>query len=206
MLLVGRGLAAAPPGPGVLAADRVRGDAVRPPFAQGTFREVALIGNALGFEAGAGERMLGALEGLVAPQGALLLEIAPGPGERSRYLARLPPGAVRRLVAAPPAAVLPRIEREGFRAEPRRHRPASFRRWTVEDLERRWVPRGWAVREAMAVAPALGADSARLSEVARDPNAWTRLVALEEELGRRRGRSPGAAAVLVAASRGPRET
>jgi len=203
MLHVGRDLVASLPGSPSPSVERVRADAVRPPFLRGTFREVALVGNALGFEAAAGERMLSAVEELVAPDGVLLLEIAPGSGERSNYLARLPLGAVRRLVVAPARAVLPRIEREGFRAEPVRHRPTSFHRWTVDDLERRWAGRGWKPREVMAVAPALGVDAARLAEVVRDPRAWGRLLELEEELGRRRERWHDAAAVLVAVARRP---
>lgn len=203
-LRVGRELTGAARDVSTAPAERVRGDALSPPFAPRSFGVVALIGNALGFEASAGERMLSAVEALVAPAGVLLLEIAPGPGERSNYLARLPPTAVRRLLAAPPAAVRPRIEREGFRTEPARHRSAGFRRWTVEELDRRWALRGWARTEAVAVAPALGADPERLEQVARDPRAWARLEELEELLGREPPRWNAAAAVLLAASPGPR--
>ena len=199
MLTVGRELAAATKAPGA-AVERVRGDALRPPFGSGSFTEVALVGNTLGFEGASGHQLLDAVEPLVAPGGTLVLEIAPGPGERSRYLRRLPPGAVRRLLSAPASAVLARLGPEGFAREPARHRPASFRRWTVAELADRWRVRGWSLVETMAVAPALGPDPARLTEVAREPSAWERLLELEERLGRDPGRWPSAAAVLVAAA------
>jgi len=200
MLAVGRELSQeAPRSPGGWVS-RVRGNAVRPPLRERAFAEVALVGNTLGFEAESGEILLQAVEALVAPGGVLVLEIAPGPGERSRYLGRLPASAVRRLLAAPPAAVLPRLLREGFLREPERHRPRSFRRWSPAELRERWHVRGWSVGEVMAVAPALGPDQARLREVARDRRAWERLLELEEQLGRAPSRWPAAAAVLVAAS------
>lgn len=199
MLVAGRELAASAVGPS--GVDRVLGDALRPPLRAGAFAEVAMVGNALGFEAGAGVELLDAVEQLIEPGGTLVVEIAPGAGERSRYLGRLPPGAVGRLLAAPPGAILPRLRREGFAPEAPRHRPGSFRRWSVEELLGRWRPRGWSVREAMAVAPALGADPARLEEVGRDRKAWARLLELEEALGREPERWAGAAAVLVAAER-----
>lgn len=198
MLAVGRERTARTGTPKDGTLERVRGDALRPPFAPGAFAEVALVGNTLGFEGSRGRELLDGVEPLVGPGGVLVVEIAPGPGERSRYLRRLPPGAVRRLLAAPASAVLARLAPEGFAREPIRHRPASFRRWTVGELSGRWRPRGWTVREAMAVAPALGPDPTRLSEVARDPVAWTRLLDLEEQLGRDPARWTDAAAVLVA--------
>jgi SAM-dependent methyltransferase len=201
MLAVGREISSPAAGPEALRVERVRGDALQPPFSPGTFDEVALVGNALGFEAGSGDALLQTVEGLVAEGGFLLVEVAPGPGEHARYLARLPHGAVRRLLAAPPAAVLPRVRREGFETEPIRHRTAAFRRWTADELLERWRPLGWRVREAMAVAPALGPDPGRLSEVARDPQAWARLMEMEEQLGREPDRWPNAAAILVAVER-----
>lgn len=203
MLAVGRELGDRLTVHGVPRPERVRGDARRPPFRSGSFASVALVGNALGFEASEGTRLLNAVEDLIAPGGTLVLEIAPGPGERSRYLARLPPGAVRRLVAAPLAAVLPRLDREGFAPEPVRHQPAAFRRWTAGELGARWRPPTWLLREVMAVAPALGPDRARLDAVARDPASWTRLVELEEAIGGRSARWSGAAAVLLAVARAP---
>jgi SAM-dependent methyltransferase len=181
--------------------DPVQGDAIRAPFATRRFAEVAVVGNALGFEASAGPELLAAVEALVAPGGVLVLEVAPGPGERCRYLGRLPPGVVRRLLAAPPAAVLRRLRPEGFSPEPPRHAPTSFRRWSAEELTHRWTSAGWTLREVMAVAPALGLDSERLAEVARDPKAWSRLRELEELLGRESSRWPSAAAVLLAVQR-----
>jgi hypothetical protein len=53
----------------------------------------------------------------------------------------------------------------------------------------------------MAVAPALGADADRVAAVAASPKAWSRLLELEEQLGREADRWAGAAAVLMAVSR-----
>lgn len=204
MLAVGRELVAKVTGPLRLAAERVRGDALRPPFRPGSFSEVALVGNALGFEGPAGVDLLDTAEGLLAPGGRLIVEVAPGSGERSRYLTRLPVGAVRRLLAAPVPAIVPRVLREGFASEPARHRPVSFRRWTASELLARWKTRDWSVKETMAVAPALGQDTARVSEVSRDPRAWAGLLELEEQLGHEPSRWTNAAAVLLAA--GPSAT
>lgn len=202
MLTVGRELAssegradAVPP------VERVQGDALRAPFRPGAFAEIAVVGNPLGFEAGSGTQLLAEVEGLLAPRGTLIVEAAPGPGERSRYLARLPAGAVRRLLAAPLAALLPRVRREGFQREPSRHRPGSFRRWSVEDLVSRWTGADWHLLEVMAVAPALGPEAGHLQEVARDGQAWDRLLLLEETLGREPPRQADAAALLLAVER-----
>jgi len=201
MLTFGRDRAEAEPPSHTLMVERVRGDALRPPFLSSAFGEVALLGNALGFEGGAGEDLLSRAESLVAPRGMLVVEIAPGPGERSEYLRRLPPGAVRRLLAAPTAALLPRVKREGFLPVPERHEPEEFRRWTAGELFDRWRAAGWSVRETMAVAPALGPSTSRLEEIAVEPRAWERLLDLEERLGRDSGRWPNAAALLLAAER-----
>ncbi len=199
MLAVGRELAG---DPGAEASiERVRGDALRPPLRAGGFEEVALLGNALGFETHRGPSLLDRAEELVAPGGLLLLEVAPGPGETSRYLSRLPAGAVRRLLAAPLRAIVPRVEREGYAAEPVRHDDAAFRRWSVPELERRWAASGWKLVDVLAVAPALGPDAARVAAVAADPRAWVRLLELEEAVGRSRARWSRAAAVLLAAER-----
>ena len=205
MLATGREIAAKRGTFAAPAVDRVRGDAARAPFRPESFAEIALVGNALGFEARAGEALLASVEALVAPGGVLVVEVAPGAGERARYLARLPGRVVRRLLAAPPAAVLPRLQREGFRIEAARHRPGSFRRWTAEELARRWRPPGWHLREVMAVAPALGADPDRLTEVAKEPRAWARLVELEEMLGHEPFRWKDAAAVLLAVEHSPQQ-
>ena len=182
---------------------RVRGDAVRPPFPAASFGTVALLGNVVGFAGDEGERVLDAAEDLLAPGGTLIVEIAPGAGERSVYLSRLPAGAVGRLFAAPAAAIEPRIAREGFVPVPERHRSRGFRRWTVARLEERWAPRGLERTEAVAVAPALGAAPDRVDRVRPDPRAWEHLLAVEEALGVRPARWDAAAAVLVAARRLP---
>ncbi len=182
-------------------ADAVLGDGLHPPLKDGAFCAVALLGNALGFEGEAGGELLGAAEQLVARGGVLLVEIAPGPGERSRYLTRLPPGAVRRLVAAPAGAYVPRIDREGFLREPTRRRHSEFRRWKASELAARWAGSGFRLVETVAVAPALGADAERIGEVARDRSAWERLCELEERVGRSPQRWKDAAAVLLAAEK-----
>ncbi|MGP8077314.1 MAG: class I SAM-dependent methyltransferase [Thermoplasmata archaeon] len=191
------GAAGGPP----VALDRVVGDALAPPFPRGSFGEVAVVGNAVGFAGEGSERMLGAVEALVAPGGTLIVEIAPGAGERSRYLGRLPPGTVGRLLAAPPAAVVPRIQREGFTAEPRRHREEEFQRVSVPSLHARWAPPLWELLETVAVAPSLGSDADRIARVRPDAKAWDHLLAVEEEVGRQPARWRSAAAVLVAARR-----
>jgi SAM-dependent methyltransferase len=206
MLRTGRELSGRAPAPAGRPPDRVWADALKPPFLPAGFRTVALLGNTLGFETRSGPELLGATERLVAPGGRLLLEVAPGSGERSRYLTRLPPGAVRRLLAAPVAAVAPRVEREGYVPEPGDDRLGSFRRWSVEEVVARWERQGWRLLEATAVAPALGPAAERLAEVARSPPAWSRLLELEEALGRSPRRWPAAAAALLAAERPPSPT
>lgn len=182
-------------------AERVRGDASRPPLAPGRFGAVALLGNTLGFAGRAGEDLLAAAESLVAAGGRLLIEIAPAAGERSRYLARLPSSAVARLLRSPTAAVLPRVLREGFEEEPaRRAEPGAFRRWTAEELAARWRTAGWTREETMAIAPALGPETQRLEAIRRDAKAWKHLQDLEEAIGRTPERWSRAAAVLLAAS------
>jgi len=183
--------------------ERVRGDSLRPPFRPRTFGEVAVLGNTLGFAGERGLELLSECEELVAPGGTLVVEIAPGPGERSRYLERLPPRAVGRLLIAPSRALVPRIAREGFLAEPVRHDNPSFRRWDAGVVIRRWESLGWEPLEVLAVAPALGPDNARSAEVQLQPRAWGHLLEIEEALGRREERWPLAAAVLLSARRGP---
>jgi len=184
------------------AIDRIRADARRPPLASGTFALVALLGNALGFAGEEGGGLLEAAEALVRPGGLLLVEIAPGPGERSRYLARLPPRVVARLLRAPVGAAVPRVEREGFDPEPARKRsPGTFARWEAPALLDRWSGAGWVPAETIAVAPGLGPDAARLEAVRADPKAWGHLLELEERLGRPAPRWKRAAAVLLAVER-----
>jgi SAM-dependent methyltransferase len=193
------------PGPGKGARalpDRIQGDAERPPLASGAFSLVAVLGNTLGFAGAGADRILGAAGSLVGPGGTMVLEVAPGSGERSRYLTRLPPGSVRRLLRAPVRAVLPRIEREGYRVEPRRKaREGPFRRIGVGELSEQLSRSGWSVGEVLAVGPALGPDALRLESVHADPKAWNQLLLIEEDLGHRTQRWKDAAAVLVAAVR-----
>jgi len=191
------------PGVGQGATDPtelVRGDAARSPFRDAAFGVVAALGNLVGF-AGANEgRMLSELMRLVAPGGTLILEVAPGPGEHSRYLHRLPASSVRRLLRSPPRAVAGRIEREGFDAEPRRKKDdGEFRRISPGDLALELERQGFHVEERVAIAPALGSDRDRIAAVARDPKAWAHLLEVEEALGRSPDRSSLAAAVLLAA-------
>ncbi len=180
----------------------VVGDAARPPFPPGGFELVVLLGNILGFAGeGAGGLLDRGLE-LVAPGGTVLLEVVAAGGERSRYLARLPPGAVGRLLRAPPGALTPRVAREGFEPiAPDRPEGSTFRRLREEELARALDRGGFEVQEALAVAPALGWDPERVARVAADPKAFARLVELEEGLGRSPDRRSAAAALLLAARR-----
>jgi SAM-dependent methyltransferase len=180
----------------------VRGDGLAPPFPDGAFGEVAVLGNTLGFAGAAAERLEATAAALVAPGGVLVLEVAPGPGERSRYLARLPPSSLARLLRAPVAALGPRIEREGFATVPfRRAQEGEFRRIPPDELHRRFEERGWEIEETLAVAPVLGTMTLRIDPVRDDPKAWDHLIALEEQFGRRTERWNNAAAVLFAARR-----
>lgn len=182
----------------------VRGDAGLAPFRPGTFGSVVVMGNALGFAADGADQLFSSVTELVAPGGLLVLETVAGAGERSKYLGRLPPGAVRRLLAAPLHLVRGRIEREGFRPEAGPSRPASgFRRLSAAEVTRRLTTSGFEVEETVAVAPALGADAERVSAVRLDPLGWRRLLELEEHLGRTAPRQAQAAALLVAARRPP---
>jgi len=188
------------PAPGALL-DRVIADALRPPFVAERFGTVALLGNAVGFAGADATRVLESAERLLSPAGTLIAEIAPGPGERSRYLARLPPSAVGRLFEAPPRAIVPRIAREEFVPEPRRHRERGFQRLSAAELLERWRPPRWELRECVAVAPALGPDQDRIARIRPVPKAWAHLLEVEETIGREPDRWPGAAAVLLAVRR-----
>lgn len=182
--------------------DRVRGDAADSPFPPSAFGTVAALGNAIGFAEKSSERVLEEAMRLVAPGGKLVLELAPASGERSRYLMRLPAPSVGRLLRAPVAAVLPRIEREGFEpVPPRRSVEGGFRRMAPDRLVKRLGREGWRVEETMAVAPAIGGDPERVEAAAHDPKSWGHLLRIEEELGRRPARRPRAAAVLIAAAK-----
>jgi SAM-dependent methyltransferase len=182
--------------------DRIRADLLWPPFADGSFGTVAALGNLVGFAAGESEPLLDRLAGLVAPGGTLIVETAPAPGERSRYLARLPAGAVARLFRSPVRAVVGRIEGEGFaRERARRRTPGRFRRWTADQLAAWCDDHRFEIEEVLALAPAIGADPRRSEAVARDRRAWSHLLEVEEILGRERGRWTEAAALLLSARR-----
>ena len=189
----------------VVAAARghlVRGDGARPPLRPGRFHEVVAFGNPLGFAGGDARAFLTSLLTLAAVDGAVLIEVVCGMGESSRYLRRLPPGAVRRLLSAPLNLVRARVEREGFRPErPDDGEGSGFRRFGPEELRGLLAARGFRVIEALAVAPALGSDAERIAAAKGDPAAWRRLVELEEALGHLPGRQEAAAALLVAARR-----
>ncbi len=182
----------------------VQGDAVYPPFRTGTFHQVALMGNVLGFAEGDAAPLLARMAGLVEPGGRLLVEFVCGPGERSRYLHRLPTGAIARLLAAPVRAVEPRVLREGFEPVPHaRDRETAFRKFSVLEVEAQLRSEGFDFREVLAVAPCLGNDAARLASPRESPAAWAHLLDLEESIGRRPDRMRSAAAVLMAAERVP---
>ena len=179
----------------------VRGDAGQLPFPPATFDVVAALGNLVGFAGMQAPRVLGSVVDALAPGGTLLLEVAPGSGEHSRYLRRLPSSSVARLLRAPTRAVATRIEREGFAPEPmRKEVPGEFVRVDPVLLAVDLTSKGFRVEEMLAVAPALGADGDRTAAVARDPKAWEHLLMVEEQLGRTPERWSRAAAVLVAAT------
>ncbi|MGA7860841.1 MAG: class I SAM-dependent methyltransferase, partial [Thermoplasmata archaeon] len=96
-----------PAGRGLPGLDLVQGDAVTPPFRSGKFHRVAMLGNVLGFAESDAPALLSRTAALVGPGGELLIEFVAGPGERSRYLHRLPAGAIARLLVAPVRAVQP---------------------------------------------------------------------------------------------------
>ncbi|MCI4349675.1 MAG: class I SAM-dependent methyltransferase [Thermoplasmata archaeon] len=182
--------------------DLVVGDGRSPPFRSRSFGEVVVLGNALGFAGPSWDRLLGATLDLVAPGGTVILETIAGGGERSRYLSRLPPTAVRRLLRSPLRALAPRILREGFEAvkgkEKARH---GFQRLGEADLAPAFRSRGFRVREALAVAPALGVEPEHAEAIAADPSAWAALLRLEELLGSSPARRAVASALLLAAER-----
>jgi SAM-dependent methyltransferase len=181
---------------------RVRGNGLRPPFEDGKWAEVLAMGNTLGFAGPDAEALLDRAEALVAPEGTLLVEVAPSAGERSDYLSRLPASSLPRLFRAPMKAILGRLDREGFRKESARRPPeATFHRFAVTDLHERWRKGGWEVTETIAVAPCLGPDPIRIDALQRDAASWKRFQELEEEVGRRPARWTQAAAVLLCARR-----
>ncbi len=184
--------------------DRIRGDLGSAPFPPGRFGEVVLLGNLVGFAGPAGPAVLESAAALVAPEGTLVVEVVPGAGESSRYLARLPTSAVGRLLRSPVRALVPRIEREGFVEEARRRSDeGAFLRATPSDLTGWLGSAEWSAVETMAVAPVLGTDAERVAAARGDAKAWEHLLEVEEEVGRRAERWDRAAAVLVALRRTP---
>lgn len=185
------------------SAGLVRGDALRPPLRPGRFACVVALGNPLGFSEGRAGEFLDQAIPLLAEGGTLLLEVVCGPGETSRYLSRLPPGAVRRLLAAPVNLVRGRLLREGFlRAAPRRAEGGAFRRFAPAEIRGELAARGLELVDAMGVAPCLGADPERVAAVRPEALAWLHLFELEESVGRLEDRQESAAALLLAARRG----
>jgi SAM-dependent methyltransferase len=181
--------------------DVVQGDALRPPIANRRFELVAALGNLLGFVEEESDQLLETLIELMTPGGTLILEVAPGPGEHSRYLHRLPARSVARLLRSPPRAVASRVVREGFVEEPTRKKVVgSFHRVDPSKLRSRLEARGFRIAEIVAVAPSLGPESARTEAVRGDPKAWEHLLEVEESVGREPERWTAAAAVLIAAA------
>jgi SAM-dependent methyltransferase len=182
--------------------DLVRADGLAPPFRASTFSEVALLGNAVGFAGPAALTLLASCASLVAAGGSLVVELAPGTPSESRYLHRLPPGAVVRLLRAPTALVRGRVEREGFRwtegPDRKRH---GFRPLSEEEVSTALKAAGFDVGEVMAVAPALGGNPELLEVIGADRAAFSRLLDLEESLGRAVSLRQNAAALLLVAVR-----
>ncbi len=183
-------------------ADLVRADGLNPPFRRGVFSWVQLLGNVLGFSGPRGPELLDVTLPLVGPGGRLLVEIAPGPGEASRYFHRLPPSVVRRLLEGKGHGLSSAIEREGFRPVRSGTVPGvGFRRWSAPELLRYLRDRQFDPLEVMAVAPLLGSDPQRIEAASASVSAWTSLLQWEESVGRDPDRWPEAAAVIVVAQR-----
>ena len=192
-------------GPGVgpgSVFDLVQGDAVAPPFRPAQFHRVALLGNVLGFAEADAQELLMRSSALVSPGGQLLIEFVAGPGERSRYLHRLPAGAIARLLAAPVRAIQPRVEREGFdRIREKQTGGRHFRRIQPSVIEADLRAAGFVIRETIAVAPCLGNDASKLAAIRGAPTAWAHLLEIEEAIGREPERQTDAAAILLAVER-----
>jgi ubiquinone/menaquinone biosynthesis C-methylase UbiE len=184
----------------------LRANGIQLPFPPRQFSEVVALGNALGFADESASTLLNRLAAAVSPSGTLIVEIAPSPGEESRYLRRLPPRAVGRLFEAPVSVVRARIEREGFVPAPSEWREGHrFRRVQTDEILQWMAKEGWTVAETLAVAPASGLQPERIQAVQDDPKAWSHLIETEEDLGRIPARQVTAAAVLVAARSPPAE-
>jgi SAM-dependent methyltransferase len=185
-----------------IAAEYIRGDGIRPPFQGGRFAQVVLLGNSVGFAADQAEALLRSSAGLLAPGAKLLIETVAGAGEMSRYLHRLPPGAVGRLFAAPPRAVLPRVLFEGFTPRGAREgNPKPFRRFGSQELVDLLSGMNLQIVDQLAVAPALGHEPERLVPIRQSDASWRHLLEVEEQLGRLPARIERASALLVAAER-----
>ena len=183
----------------------VRGDGARAPFHSSSFAQVVALGNPVGFAEDHAVALLASASRLVSPSGLLVLETVAGPGEVSRYLRRLPPGAVGRLFSAPVRAVMPRVDLEGF--EPlseRRGVTKPFRRMVEEEAKTILGREGLEIVDSMAVAPALGHNAERVSAIWPHEAAWRHLLEFEETIGRQPQHRNRAAALLIAAQR--RET
>lgn len=180
----------------------LRGDGLRPPIRAGALSLAALLGNPLGFQGEQAAALLARTAELVGESGTLVLESAPGPGERSVHLSRLPDGALLRFLRAPRSWAAGRVLAAGFRPVPGRAREhGTFRRIPLDEIEERLQSAGFEIREVLSVAPCLGADAERLGPVRADPHAWSGLLALEEAMGVVPERWPRSAALLVAAAR-----
>ncbi|MFG1530542.1 MAG: class I SAM-dependent methyltransferase [Thermoplasmata archaeon] len=182
--------------------DLIRADGLEPPFRPGVFSWVQLLGNVLGFSGEFGPELLDATLALVRPGGRFLVEIAPGPGEASRYLLRLPPTVVRRLLDGKGHGLLSAIEREGFRPVRSEAEPGvGFRRWSAAEILRYLRDRNFDPLEVMAIAPLLGSDPERIEAAAASPTTWRSLLQWEEAVGRNPDRWWAAAAVILVAQR-----
>jgi ubiquinone/menaquinone biosynthesis C-methylase UbiE len=178
----------------------VEGNGRFPPLRERRFAGAVLLGNVLGFATSDAEELLQRVARVIRPGGTLLLEIAPGPGEYSRYLHRLPLTALGRLLRAPPSAILPRVLREGFAsAETVKRAGKRFRRIGQDEVARLLDSLAFRLIETISIAPCLGSDPARLNTLEIGGSAWGRLLDLEEQAGRPPERWAGAATLLLAA-------
>ncbi len=181
--------------------DLVLGDGLSPPFRADRFHQVTALGNILGFAEEHAFRLLDQLLELVAPGGTVLLETAPGSGERSRYLTRFPSSTLPRILVSPLSFLTSRVNKEGFEPHRADTESGGFTRMTEVELQGRLATRGFDLVEAAAVAPCLGRVPEKLRALRADPAAWEALLRLEENLGSMPGRHARASALLVAAVR-----
>lgn len=181
------------------------GNGRNPPFRPHTFAQVLLLGNLLGFASTSAHELLQRCAELVRPDGQLLLETSPGSGESSRYLHRLPPTVIRRLLRSPLRALVPRVIREGFLPSRSAEKSGKdFRRLTAEEASSWLSKSGFEVGETLSVAPCFGVAREALEMVRPDESGWSRLLELEEEIGSRPDRWDDAASLLVSARKSGR--